>query len=125
MINYDWVRWLFQIIPEGDRVEEPSEKDYDLICKGLSILRDALKDADVKDPERKWKFVKMSDEAEMFQIGSKRIYWWIDPEQALLISGGIDAVKFNEWCKKEYDRIVSSVGGGSNGTDEPVEHGSS
>lgn len=119
MNNYDWVRWLFQIIPEGERVEEPSEKNAAVICNGLSTLRDALKDADVKDPERKWKFVKMSEQAEAFRMGDKRIYWWIDPERALLISGGIDAVKFNEWCKKEYDRIVGNDGLSTMHGDEP------
>jgi soluble cytochrome b562 len=106
MTNYDWVRWLFQVIPQDETITGPSSGDCVLICDGLHRLRNALKDADIKDPERKWEFVKLSAEVEMFKMGIKKIYWWIDPEEALLTNGEINAERFNEWTKKEYDRIV-------------------
>lgn len=108
MNNYDWIRYLFRSIPEHVKVVEPTEVDRVLLCSGLNVLRDAIRDSDVSYDkiEKKWDFIPVTEECGCFKIANKRIYWWIDPEQALLTSGGIDAIKFNEWCKKEYERIA-------------------
>lgn len=105
MTNYDWVRWLFQIIPEDVRVTEPKEKDRDNICKGLHTLRDLLRDAD-SPANVKWKFSKLSDECGMFSLGIKKVYWWLDPEKAMVTTGDIDSSKFIEWCRDEYRRVM-------------------
>jgi len=105
MTNYDWVRWLFQIIPEDIRVTEPKENDKNNICQGLHVLRDLLRDAENHDG-LKWKFSKLSEECGMFSMGIKKIYWWLDPEQAMVTTGDIDSAKFLEWCREEYKRVM-------------------
>jgi len=108
MTNYDWVKFLFQAIPSHVNLKEPTDPQREEICSGLSKLRDAVRDSDVcyDKIEKKWDFIPVTEECGCFKMGSKRIYWWIDPEQALLTNGEINAEKFNEWTKKEYDRIV-------------------
>lgn len=106
MTNYDWVRWLFQIIPEDIRVTEPKEKDQAMLCAGLHLLRDLLRDSDSVGQNHKWKFSKLSDECGMFSMGIKKIYWWLDPEKAMVTTGDIDSKQFLDWCKTEYKRVM-------------------
>lgn len=106
MTNYDWVRWLFQIIPEDIRVIEPKENDKNNICQGLHVLRDLIRDSDTTPQNHKWKFSKLSDECGMFSMGIKKIYWWLDPEKAMCVTPDIDSEKFLAWCRKEYREVM-------------------
>jgi hypothetical protein len=103
--QYDWVRWLFQIIPEDVRVIEPKPDAQKNLCDGLHTLRNVIKDSD-RTISKGWEFVKLTEECGMFKMGGKRIYWWLDPEKAMVATPDIDSVKFKEWCTKEYSRII-------------------
>lgn len=106
MTSCDWIRFLFQSIPYDESVYLPEEDQRKLMADGLHTLRNILKDFDdVLERDVKWKFRQLRNDVGEFSMGAKKIYWWIEPENAMVTTGNIDAVAFAAWCNKEYDRF--------------------